>query len=89
MKEVQALTESFVGLDNPFAEDSDYLIALGAKDIMPHEAVQTVNTLTIGQKQHDRFIEDRLVTSLKSLSVPFHKNKLPCAFKCLGIKGKV
>lgn len=80
MKEVQALTESFVGLDNPFAEDSDYLIALGAKDIMPHEAVQTVNTLTIGQKQHDRFIEDRLVTSLKSLSVPLPQKQTSLRF---------
>ncbi|KAL8597465.1 hypothetical protein ACOMHN_047692 [Nucella lapillus] len=50
LKEVRALTETFVELGNPFAEDSGYLIALDTKDIMPQEVVQTVySILTIGQ----------------------------------------
>ena len=82
MKEVRALTESFVALGNPFAEDSGYLIALDTKDIMPQEVVQTINSvLDIGQQQYDSFVEERFVTRSKPVSEPIRKNKLPCFSK--------
>ncbi|KAL8622037.1 hypothetical protein ACOMHN_056522 [Nucella lapillus] len=88
LKKVRALTEIFVELGNPFAEDSGYLIALDTKDIMPQEVVQTVySILTIGQEQYDSFVKERIVTRSKPVREPIHKNKLPC-FSRPGNKGK-
>ena len=57
MKDVSLLINTMQEMDNPFSEDSQGLIALDSKQIMPKEVIQFVKgAKMIGQDEYELFV---------------------------------
>ena len=61
MKDVSSLINTMLEIGNPFSEDSQDLIALDSKQIMPKEVTDFVKgAKMIGQDQYELFVTERL-----------------------------
>ena len=61
MKDVSSLINTMQEMGNPFSEDSQDLIALHSKQIMPKEVIDFVKgAKMIGQDQYNLFVTERL-----------------------------
>ena len=77
-KSVKALTKTIEELGNPFTETSDELLVLDTRDIVHETVATTVKTVvSLGQRQYEEFVEERLQKRNKSVSEPIKSNKLP------------
>ena len=63
---------------NPFLEQSQDLLVLDTRNVMPENAINTVNNIeNIGMNLFRQYFEHRLTSRNKSLFDPISKNKLP------------
>ncbi len=64
-------------MGNPFEEDSDEIIVLDTKEVMPQEVAQSIMCAhEEGKKQHSTFVHERLETQVVSLHEPIKMNKI-------------
>ena len=75
---VNSTISCFEEFGNPFCEDSQDLIALDTKRVMEKETVESIrNVKDIGQKQYEKFVEERLEKCTTPITNTISKNNLP------------
>ena len=75
--DTKALVTAFQCMGNPFEEDSDEIIVLDTKEVMPQEVAQSIMCAhEEGKKQHSTFVHERLETQVVSLHEPIKMNKI-------------
>ena len=76
-KDIVSLISSLEEFGNPFDEESGELISLASKVIADQEVIETMNNLqSIGLKNYESFVKERLVDCTQSVMDAIHKNKL-------------
>ncbi|KAH3741628.1 hypothetical protein DPMN_048353 [Dreissena polymorpha] len=75
VKQVQAMTNTFEEMGNPFLEECDDLLVLGTRDIADPKFANTIRNIEhIGKNQYYEYIRDRLDNRTKPLSDPIKQN---------------
>ena len=68
-KHIKKIISVIEKLGNPFLEDSDDLLVLDTRNIMPETVKQTINPIeNTGEDQYKCFIEEWLIISGKGIS---------------------
>lgn len=88
IKEVNALLESFIENGNPFEEECSDPITLKSKILFDENSSRSIiNCRSIGTKQYNDFIEERLVNKTVGIMATITSNSLPL-FRDIGKKKK-
>ena len=86
-KDVKALVTTMEERGNPFLEESEDLVVLDSKEILPQDAVTRFRKAeATGKKQYNTFVDERLKQQKKSIFDPIERNKLT-VFSCPVSKG--
>ena len=81
-KSVLKLAVTITEMGNPFLETSTDLLVLDSRDIVDAEVAGTIeDILSVGKKQYEEFLQERLFKRSTSLFSPITKNKFPL-FSC-------
>ena len=76
MKDVSSLINTMQEMGNPFSEDSQDLIALDSKQIMPEEVIDFVKgAKMIGEDQYELFVTERLQRGNVAITDTIKHNK--------------
>ena len=76
-KDVAALVDAFEKEGNPFEEEDDVLVMAVSKTMMNEKAVRSVrDARKIGEDQYAAFVNERLITTEKSIHDVIKRNKL-------------
>ena len=77
MKDVSSLINTMQEMGNPFTEDSQDLIALDSKQIMPKEVIDFVKgARMIGQYEYELFVTERLERGNVAITDTIKHNKV-------------
>ena len=77
MKDVSSLINTMQEMGNLFSEDSQDLIALDSKQIMPKEVINFVKgAKMIGQDQYELFVTERLERGNVAITDTIKHNKV-------------
>ncbi|KAK3083940.1 hypothetical protein FSP39_005667 [Pinctada imbricata] len=78
MTNVKSLLDVYTEFGNPFLETTTDLVVLDTRDIIDQRVAETIsNVESIGKKQFDTFVSERLATSsTKSIYDPIKQNRL-------------
>jgi len=74
---VKCLASAIEKTGNPFLEDSNELLTLDTKEVMPQSVVRTVlSAHMLGQSQYDTYVQERLVSCKKPITDTVTRNNL-------------
>ena len=80
-KQVSSLCEVINDMGNPFKETSKDLLDLDSHDILDKGSVEVIaNVRSLGKKQFEDFMKERIIERSSSLFMPIKLNKLSFSY---------